>query len=140
MTVTGIITKILPETGGISKAGNHWRKQEAVVEYSHGQWPKTIVFQLMNDNIDKFALQLGQEYDLDLDFEAREWNGRYFLQASCWRATLRQQQQSQAPQPASQPTPQPAPQGWQSVYPQPQQYAPQPTPPAPATDNDPLPF
>lgn len=100
MNITGTITAVLPETAGTSKSGKAWRKREAIVEYQHGQYPKSIVFQMMNDTIDKLNIQQGQEYDLELDFESREWNGRYFLQASCWKATLKSQQ-AQQPQPQS---------------------------------------
>lgn len=89
MTITGTITAVLPETSGVSRSGRAWRKKEAVVEYEHGQYPKTIVFQMMGDNIDKCNVQPGGEYELELDFEAREWQGRYFLQASCWKATAK---------------------------------------------------
>lgn len=87
MNVKGIITAVLPEISGVSKSGKNWRKKEAVVQYESGQYPKSIVFQMMGDAIDKLNIQQGQEYDLSIDFEAREWNGRYFLQASCWKAT-----------------------------------------------------
>lgn len=87
MKVTGIITAVLPETSGVSKSGKNWRKKEAVVQYEAGQYPKSIVFQMMGDVIDKLNIQQGIEYDLELDFEARQWNNRYFLQASCWKAT-----------------------------------------------------
>lgn len=90
-TFKGIISKALPEQSGTSKNGKAWKKREYVVEYEHGQYPKSIVFQVMNDNIDKLNIQQGMEYDLELDFEAREWNGRYFLQASCWKAAARVQ-------------------------------------------------
>lgn len=59
MTITGTITAVLPETGGTSKSGKAWRKREAIVEYQHGQYPKSIVFQMMGDNIDKLNLQQG---------------------------------------------------------------------------------
>lgn len=91
MKVTGIITAVLPETSGVSKSGKNWRKKEAVVQYEAGQYPKSIVFQMMGDVIDKLNIQQGIEYDLELDFEARQWNNRYFLQASCWKATPTQQ-------------------------------------------------
>lgn len=109
MNVKGIITAVLPETSGVSKSGKNWRKKEAVVQYEGGQYPKSIVFQMMGDSIDKLNIQQGEEYDLSIDFEAREWNGRYFLQASCWKATPTQQ----SPQA-------PAQQGWQQMYQQPQ--------------------
>ncbi len=98
MKITGTITAVLPETSGVSKSGKNWRKKEAIVEYQHGQYPRSIVFQMMNDNIDKLNLQQGIEYELEIDFETREWNGRYFLQASCWKATPAQQAVQQLPQ------------------------------------------
>lgn len=123
MNVKGIITAVLPETSGVSKSGKNWRKKEAVVQYEAGQYPKSIVFQMMGDVIDKLNIQQGIEYDLELDFEARQWNNRYFLQASCWKATPLQA----AP---AQPMPQ------QSVYQQPQAQ-----PQTPKDEmGDPLPF
>lgn len=123
MNVKGIITAVLPETSGVSKSGKKWRKKEAVVQYESGQYPKSIVFQMMGDAIDKLNIQQGQEYDLSIDFEAREWNGRYFLQASCWKAT-----------PTQQPQPAPAQQGWEQMYQQPQAQ------PSPVPQSDDLPF
>lgn len=109
MNVKGIITAVLPETSGVSKSGKNWRKKEAVVQYEAGQYPKSIVFQMMGDVIDKLNIQQGIEYDLELDFEARQWNNRYFLQASCWKAT-----------PTQQPQQAPAQQGREQMYQQPQ--------------------
>lgn len=125
MTVTGIITAVLPETSGVSKSGKPWRKKEAIVEYEHGQYPKSIVFQIMNDNIDRLNIQQGLEYDLKLDFETREWNGRHFLQSSCWKATPKSQAAKAA---------QPGQQGWEAAFPPPQQQH-----EAPAANDD-LPF
>lgn len=108
MNVKGIITAVLPETSGVSKSGKNWRKKEAVVQYEAGQYPKSIVFQMMGDVIDKLNIQQGIEYDLELDFEARQWNNRYFLQASCWKATpMQQPQQAPAQQMYQQPPAQP---------------------------------
>lgn len=94
MKVTGIIIAVLPETSGVSKSGKNWRKKEAVIQYEAGQYPKSIVFQMMGDTIDKLNIQQGAEYELELDFEARQWNNRYFLQASAWKATPTQQPQT----------------------------------------------
>lgn len=127
MTISGTIITALPEVSGTSKSGKAWRKREYIVEYEHGQYPKSVVFQVMGDNIDKLNIQQGVEYDLEIDFEAREWNGRYFLQASCWKATPKNQSQP-APAPANNPY---AAMGMQPREPHPQ--------PAPAQD-DGLPF
>ena len=106
MKVIGTITAVLPETSGVSKSGKNWRKKEAVVQYEGGQYPKSIVFQMMGDNIDKLNIQQGLEYELDIDFEARQWNDRYFLQASCWKATPTQPVPQTAPTLPPQTTPQ----------------------------------
>lgn len=119
MKFTGTIEKALPEVSGTSKSGNAWRKREYVCVYdrSNANYPKSVVFQVMNDNIDKLNLQQGCEYELEVDFDSREWNGRYFLQASCWKATPLQAQPVQQgwpaayPQPTAQPQATPAPQG-----------------------------
>ncbi len=119
MEIKGTITNALPEQSGTSKSGKSWRKKEYIVEYEHGQYPKSVVFSVIGQKIDELNIQQGAEYDLSIDFEAREWNGRYFLQASCWKAT-----------PTQQATAQPAPQ--QPVYQQAQTQV-------PAQDSD-LPF
>lgn len=99
MTISGTISVAQPEQSGTSKSGKVWRKREYVCVYdnSNANYPKSVVFQVMNDNIDKLNIQQGVEYDLELDFEAREWNGRYFLQASCWKATAKTQPAPQQP-------------------------------------------
>ena len=108
-TFKGIITTALPEQSGTSKSGKEWRKKEYIIEYEHGQYPKSIVFSVMGQKIDELNIQQGAEYELNIDFEAREWNGRFFLQASCWKAT-----------PTQQPQHAPAQQGWEQMYQQPQ--------------------
>lgn len=111
--------KLFPEVGGISKSGKTWRKREAIVEYEHGQYPRSIVFQIMGDNIDKLNIQQGLEYELEIDFDSREWNGRYFLQASCWKATPLQQPQQAQQAPWGAAPEAPAPQGWTTGYDEP---------------------
>lgn len=91
MEIKGTITNALPEQSGTSKSGNAWRKREYIVEYEHGQYPKSVVFSVMGQKIDELNIQQGAEYALSIDFETREWNGRYFLQASCWKAIPTQQ-------------------------------------------------
>lgn len=89
MKVTGIITNIYPVASGTSKNGNEWRRQNFIVNYdnSNPEYSKSIAFYVMNDNIEKFNLQQGSTYELDLDFSAREYNGRLYMEANCWRAT-----------------------------------------------------
>ena len=107
-TFKGTITNALPEQSGTSKSGKAWRKREYIVEYEHGQYPKSVVFSVMGQKIDELNIQQGVEYELELDFEAREWNNRYFLQAACWKATPTQPVAQPAPQPPGYAQPVPA--------------------------------
>lgn len=86
------IQNALPIQNGTSKAGKPWSKQSYVGVYdnSNEQYPKSIVFDVLGDNIGKFNLQPGEQYELEVDFSAREWQGRYFLSATCRKASALQ--------------------------------------------------
>lgn len=129
MKITGRINLVLPVQSGVSKTGKNWRRQECVLVYDeqNPSYPKSILFSVMNERIDSFNIQQNQVYEVEVDFETREYNGRYFMSASAWKCTL----QVGAPQPqAPVQVPQHAP-----IMPQvqPQQQA------APQTGDD-LPF
>jgi len=131
MKFTGTITSTGAVASGTSKSGKAWRRVDVVMEYEHGQYPKSIVFSVMNDNIEKFALQAGGEYEVEVDFTVHEYNGRNYMSANAWKATPINAAQSQQAT---------AQQGWQAAYPQPQQQV-QPTRSlAHADDTDQLPF
>lgn len=129
----GVITAITQKQSGTSKAGKAWERIEVVLVYdnSNPQYPKSVVFSVMNARIAEFNLQVGKEYEVELDFDTREWNGRYFLSASCWKATA---MAAPAPAPTAEAAPQ---QGWENLYPQ--QPAAAPAKPA-VSDAEPLPF
>ncbi len=101
-TFKGFISQALPEQSGVSRNGNNWRKRTYVLTYdnSNTNYPKAVVFDVMNDNIDKLNLQLGAEYEVEVDFSVREYQGKFYQSASAWKATPTQQS---APHPAPQP-------------------------------------
>lgn len=137
MKITGRISQVLPTQSGVSKTGKEWRRQECILVYDeqNPSYPKSIVFSVMNERIENFNIQADQVYELDVDFETREYNGRYFMSASAWKCTL----QVGAPQPQvqAQVQPQQMPQAQVSphapIMPQPQQQV------APQNGDD-LPF
>lgn len=99
----GVITAITPIQSGTSKAGKQWSKIDAVLTYDNSkpEYPKTILFSVMNDNISKFDLRQGLEYEVEVDFSVREYNGRYYMSASAWKVAATQSQpaaQTVAPQ------------------------------------------
>lgn len=123
--IKGRIITALPESQGVSKAGNAWRKREYVLE-TEGQYPKKIAFSVMNDKIESLNLYVGANVEVSVDIESREYNGRWYTSISAFASTPIQatQPQTQPSQPAAPP-----------VYAQP---SPMPAPPAPPADD--LPF
>lgn len=136
-TFKGTITVALPIASGTSKSGKEWRRASYILTYdnSNPQYPKSVLFDVMGDRIEQLNIRQGQEYEVEIDFTTREFNGRNFMSASAWKATPATQQTNPAPTP----TPAPAQQGWQAVYPTPSAQPTQPAAPKADDAND-LPF
>ena len=70
------------QSGTSQSTGNAWRKQEFVVEWyespSDTQSQK-IVLSVMNDNIEKLKVQVGDKMEVRFDLRYREYNGRYYM-------------------------------------------------------------
>ncbi len=136
--ITGRIIAALPVKSGTSANGNQWQSQEYVIE-TEGQYPKKCVFQIFGDNIAKINLQLGITYTVDLDIDAREYQGRWYNTLRCWRANPAGAAQPQA-------APVAAPQGilaqaaQEPHQPNPTNWANPTTPITPLPHQDELPF
>ena len=103
MEITGKIIQVLPEVGGVSKAGNEWKKQEYVLE-THDQYPKKVCFQIFGaDKIAQAAIQPGEELTVSFDIDSREYQGRWFTSINAWKVDRPIAAASQAA-PASAPT------------------------------------
>lgn len=70
------------QSGVSQSTGNAWRKQEFVVEWyespSDTQSQK-IVLSVMNDNIDKLKVKIGDKLEVRFDLKYREYNGKYYM-------------------------------------------------------------
>lgn len=111
MNFKGIITAAMPVASGTSKNGKEWRRASYILQYdnSNEQYPKSVLFDVMGDKIEQLNIQQGVEYEVEIDFSTREYNGRTYMSASAWKAT-----------PTQQPQQAPAQQGWEQMYQQPQ--------------------
>ena len=85
MEISGKITRVLPEKSGQSNRGG-WRKQEYILE-TQGQYPKPICFMVWGDKIDEFKIQVGQELQVSIDIESREYNERWYTDVKAWKVT-----------------------------------------------------
>ena len=127
MNFKGIITAAMPVASGTSKNGKEWKRASYILQYdnSNEQYPKSVLFDVMGDKIEQLNIKQGVEYEVEIDFTCREYNGRTYMSASAWKAT-----------PTQQPQQAPAQQGWEQMYQQPQAQ-----PQTPKDDmGDPLPF
>lgn len=106
MTFSGIIQTAMPEQSGVTAAGKAWRRKDFILLYdnTNAQYPKTVLFSVMGDNIDKLTIQQGVEYEVEIDFTTREYNGRTYMSATAWKATAKNQPALQrTTQPQAQP-------------------------------------
>lgn len=87
MEFKGKAVYVSPVTNGTSKAGKAWSKIDVVLVYdtTNPDFEKSVVFTVMNDNIAKFGIVEGGEYEVELSFSTREYNGRYYMSASAWK-------------------------------------------------------
>ena len=100
--LTGTIVQILPYEGGTSKAGKEWRKVVFILE-TQDQYPRKVAISLLNDNIDKYTIQVGTAVTANLEIESREWNGKWYTEVRAWQVTYPQAQPvAQATQPTTQ--------------------------------------
>lgn len=104
-TFKGQVAAVSPIQSGTSKSGKAWRKVDVVLIYDNSkpEYPKAIMFSVMNDNIEKFGFVLGGEYEVEIDFSVREYNSKHYMSAACWKATaLNAAPQTQYQQPVQQ--------------------------------------
>lgn len=85
------VIQFVGETSGTSKAGNPWKKKEWVVE-TFGQYPRKVKIQCFGERADNMNLQMGHDYNLSVDLESREFNGRWYTDVSVFRAEEIQRQ------------------------------------------------
>ena len=92
-TFKGFITAAMPVASGTSKNGKEWKRASYILQYdnSNAQYPKSVLFDVMGDKIEQLNIQQGQEYEIEIDFTTREYNGRTYMSASAWKATPTQQ-------------------------------------------------
>ena len=118
------IVNILPSMEYISKRdGKPSNKHAFVGETLDAQYPKKICFDVFGD--DKWIqmkLLVGNVYNISYDLQSREWNGKWFTNATAFAASVDVPQQ-QVPQPQQQ---QQYMQQAPYCQPQPQQYNQQP--------------
>jgi hypothetical protein len=83
MDVKGKVVQLLQLQSGMGKKGP-WKKQEFIVE-TEGQYPKKICLSAWGDKVDQYALSVGDQVQVSVDLESREYNGRWYTEARAWK-------------------------------------------------------
>lgn len=123
MEFEGTVYKILPVTKGTSARGE-WQRQDVVFDYNDGgNFSRKICVTFFNRPDDVAKLREGATYNISVNVEAREYNGRWYTDVRAWRLQPKQQEA-----PAAAPMPDLPP------------IAPEPAYAAPVNEVDDLPF
>ncbi len=83
MELKGRVIQLLPLQSGMGKKGQ-WRKQEFIIE-TQSQYPKKVCLSIWGDKIDQFGVTEGDEVNVGIDLESREYNGRWYTDVRAWK-------------------------------------------------------
>lgn len=97
MEFEGTVYKIMPVTKGTSARGD-WQRQDVVFEMQDGPYTRKICVTFFNRPDDVARLKEGATYNVSVNIESREYNGRWYTDIRAWRI-----QPKQAEAPASMP-------------------------------------
>lgn len=100
MEFEGVVYKILPATSGTSQRGD-WKRQEVVFELPQ-EFSRKICVTFFNKDSEVAQMREGQTYNVSVNVESREYNGRWYTDVRAWRV----QPKSVTPPAESAPMPQ----------------------------------
>lgn len=86
MEFKGLVYKVLPVVKGQSARGE-WVKQEVVFEQPD-EFNRKLVVGFWGDKAqDAAALKPGEQVEVAINLESREYNGRWYTEARAWKLT-----------------------------------------------------
>lgn len=83
MQLQAKLIQILPLQTGTSKNGE-WKKQDVIVE-TDDQYPKKVCISIWGDKVDTSLLQVGNNLDISINVESREYNGKWYSDIKAWK-------------------------------------------------------
>lgn len=86
LQIKGKLIKALPLEKGVSKAGKEWQKQSFVID-SGDQFNPEICFSMFGEDKIKSlkGFKAGQEVEVFFNLQSKEYNGKYYTSAECWK-------------------------------------------------------
>ena len=90
MEFQGRVKKMMPVVEGVSSVGNPYRRLEFIFEFywqPSDTFSQTLVFTVMNEKIDEYALVEGEEIFVDIEANVRPYNNKLFN--NIWARNIR---------------------------------------------------
>ena len=85
MEFEGTLYRILPVTKGTSARGD-WQRQDVIFDYSDGgNFTRKMCVTFFNRPDDVAKLREGSRYQVSVNIDAREYNGRWYNDIRAWR-------------------------------------------------------
>ena len=85
MEFEGTVYRIMPVTKGTSARGD-WQRQDVIFDYSDGgNFTRKMCVTFFNRPDDVAKLREGNRYQVSVNIDAREYNGRWFTDIRAWR-------------------------------------------------------
>lgn len=83
----GKIVDILPATTFTKKDGTTGKTVVFAIEFSEGQYSKTLAFEVNNEKTIEFLnkFKAGDFVTAHYNADSRKWENRYFTTARCWK-------------------------------------------------------
>ena len=89
MDIKGRVIYVGQPNRGISKrTGNEWKSQDVVVQYFEhdtDRYPDSVYFRIFGERIDALNLKVNDEVEAGIGLTAREYDGKYYNEVSCFR-------------------------------------------------------
>lgn len=89
MEFEGLVYRVLPAVKGTSARGE-WTKQEVVFEIPSDFNRKLCVGFWGDKAAEAAALKPGEQVEVSINLESREYNGRWYTEARAWKLTRKQ--------------------------------------------------
>jgi hypothetical protein len=75
--------KVINETQSFPSG---FSKREFVVTTAHDKFPQELKFEIVKDKCPLLdAFEVGQDVQVSFDIRGNEYNGKYFVNLSCWK-------------------------------------------------------
>ena len=84
LQIEGSIKQTFKEENGQGKNGP-WRKQDFLVVYGEGQYPKELLLTAWGDMIAEMHKTIGRRAFFSIEPASRESNGKYYTNTKVWR-------------------------------------------------------